>query len=311
MKVFVTGATGYIGRGLLRALFNAGHDVVGLARDRERAGRVDSLPVNWVIGNLRDARTFRDEAASCDALVHLGFEGGPDAASVDRGAAEALVHLAAGAAVPRVVLYTSGIWVLGEMSAADSADETSSLTNPAPLVTFRVETERFVLESGSGRVVTAVVRPGIVFGGAGGILDGMWAAAEKGEPPTVIGDGHNNWPVVHRADAADLYVRLLESAFTRVQALGPSERVFHATAPAPERPSDIARAVARATGRPDEVRFWPLAEARGAYGPFADALAMNQQVLSTRSESVLGWRPRVKSFVRSAPEMYAEWKAGA
>jgi nucleoside-diphosphate-sugar epimerase len=311
MKVFVTGATGYIGTGVVKALHRAGHQVTGLVRSAEKGERLAAAGAEVVAGNLRDARTYAEEAGQCDAIIHLGFELSENGGALDRSAIESLVNVAAKASAPRVVIYTSGIWVLGAMTSDQFADESAACDSPFPMVAFRPETERTVLEAGKGPLVTAVVRPGIVFGGKGGIVDGFFAAADKGEAPTVVGDGHNHWPIVHRDDAADLYVRILESAFTKVAALDGKQRVFHATSPIAERTGDIARAVARSAGRPDEVRFWPLEEARQKLGPFADALALNQQVLSKRSEAVLGWVPRIRSLVQSAPEVFQEWKTGA
>src|SRR5207248_3051609 len=108
-------------------------------------------------------------------LIHLGFEAGADAARVDRTATDALLAAAREAKAPRTVVYTSGIWVLGA-TGARPADETTPV-NPAPLVAWRPAHERLVLDALDARIVTAVVRPGIVFGGKGGLLDGFFESA--------------------------------------------------------------------------------------------------------------------------------------
>jgi nucleoside-diphosphate-sugar epimerase len=310
MKVFVTGATGYIGREVCRALHRASHQVVGLAREKEKAtlARFDGL--EWVIGNVRDGRTFFDEAKECDALVHLASEGGADNAAVDRNAVEALLDAVRKPGLPRVLVYTSGVWVLGP-TGESHLDEGTPIESPASLVAWRPAHERAVLDASGGDVVTAVVRPGIVYGGHGGMTEAFFSqAVEKGKP-TIIGDGQNRWTGVHRADLGELYVRLVEAAFSdRVRAMKKEDRVFHGVAGGPERVADMARAASRAAGGEDAVGFWPLAQAREKLGPFADAVVLDQVVRATRSDEVLGWKPRFRGFTRNAPELFEEWKAG-
>ncbi len=313
MKVFVTGATGYIGWALVTALRRAGHEAVGLSRHP----RASAPGLDWVAGNLRDGRTYVHEASLCDAVVHLGFEPAEDAASVDREAIETLLAAARKSGSPRVFLYTSGCWVLGDTSdapetseASDTpADETDPLSHPAALVAFRPGHEKIVREAASPTLSTAVIRPGIVFGGRGGLTAGFFAAADAGELPTVVGDGHNRWTGVHLEDVADLYVRALEAGLGPLAALSAEERVLHAAVGFGERVGDMARAASRAAGGPDAVRFLSVAKARETYGPMAEALVLDQVVSATRSEGLLGWRPRVRGFIRNAPELFCEWKA--
>jgi nucleoside-diphosphate-sugar epimerase len=308
MKVFVTGATGYIGRAVLDSLHRAGHSSVGLAREMERAAATPGPGREWVIGNLRDARTYSFEASACDAILHLGADMS-SFATVDRISVETLLSSASKGEGKKVFVYTSGVWVLGP-TGETAADEDSPL-NPVPLIAARVDHERMTLDAGSEHLTTAVVRPGIVYGGHGGIVSGFFADAVSSGRPTVVGDGNNRWAGVYLGDLCDLYVRLLESAFSpAIRKLAPKERVFHAVAPATETVSSIARAASRAAGREDTVHFWPLEEAREKLGGFADALALDQVVGSKRSEAILGWRPRVRGFVPNAPELFSEWSAG-
>jgi nucleoside-diphosphate-sugar epimerase len=308
MKVFVTGATGYIGRAVLTALHRAGHSAVGLAREKERAAAATGPCREWVIGNLRDARTYAFEASACDAILHLGADMS-SFATVDKISLETLLSAAAKGDGKKVFVYTSGVWVLGATSETP-VDEDSAL-NPVPLIAARVRHEQLALGASSDQLTAAVVRPGIVYGGRGGIVSGFFADAVSSGRPTVVGDGNNRWAGVYLGDLCDLYVRLLESAFSpAVRRLAPKERVFHAVTPPSETVSSIARAASRAAGREDTVHFWPIDEAREKLGGYADALALDQVVGSKRSEAVLGWRPRVRGFVPNAPELFEEWRAG-
>lgn len=306
MRVFVTGPTGYIGSAVVRALVRAGHSVLALARSEERL-RPLAADVTPVLGNLRDARAWAHEAARADAFVHAGAEPSADMPAVDAAALDALLHAAAKGDGPRRLVYTSGVWVLGETGEAP-VDETAPTDHPAPLVAWRVGHEARVLDAATASLSTLVIRPAIVFGGRGGILDGFFAAARRDGKPTVVGSGHNRWPGVHRDDAADLYVRALEMAFDdRVRSLPAKSRVFHAASGLNEPVADVARAASRAAGGEDAVHFRPLDEARETLGAFADCLALDQAVSATRSETVLGWRPRFRGFVPNAAELFAEW----
>ncbi|HEX7579212.1 MAG TPA: NAD-dependent epimerase/dehydratase family protein [Thermoanaerobaculia bacterium] len=308
MKVFVTGATGYIGRAVLTALHRAGHSAVGLAREKERAAAAPGPCREWVIGNLRDARTYAFEASACDAILHLGADMS-SFATVDKISLETLLSAAAKGDGKKVFVYTSGVWVLGA-TGKTPVDEDSAL-NPVPLIAARVRHEQLALGASSDQLTAAVVRPGIVYGGRGGIVSGFFADAVSNGRPTVVGDGNNRWAGVYLGDLCDLYLRLLESAFSpAVRRLAPKERIFHAVTPPSETVSSIARAASRAAGREDTVHFWPLEEAREKLGGYADALALDQVVGSKRSEAVLGWRPRVRGFVPNAPELFEEWRAG-
>ncbi len=307
MRVFLTGATGYIGSAVVRALLRRGHEAVGLVRSEEKAGRLRGLGGHPVLGDLKDPRTFAEPAAACDAVVHAGLEYGPNVLEGERLAVGAILGAQRARKEPRAFVYTSGVWVLGP-TGEKPADETSSTAKAASIVSWRPEMERTVVGASQGRLFAAVVRPGIVFGGRGGLIGGFFESANREGAAAVVGDGRNRWSPVHVDDLADLYVRIVElSATDRLRNLSPAERLFHGTDGTAETTEEIAAAAARAAGRDGRIQVQPLAEARQTMGSLADALAMDQAVVSPRSEAVLGWRPRFSGFVRNAGEAHAEW----
>lgn len=297
MNIFVTGATGYIGHAVVAELAGAGHGVTGLVRSDEKAEQVRRLGARALVGDIARPDTYRDQAAAHDALVHTAFDIGPGAVAADRTAIETLIA-AARAGSARSLVYTSGIWVLGATGDAP-AFEDAPTDHPAALVTWRVEHERLALEAGDDRLATVVVRPGIVYGGRGGLLGAHFESAEKEGAATYVGDGANRVPMIHVEDLARLYRLIVER-----HAAG----VFHAVDGHGPLLAQVAEAASRAAGRGGATRSIPLAEARKTLGPFADALALDQLVQSRRAVE-LGWRPQHPSFLGGADQAYRDWKS--
>jgi len=295
MRIFLTGGTGYIGQALLDALVRAGHHVSCLVRTPEKAAGVEARGGEVVAGDLSEPSSFLDSADGCDGYVLAGFEGTARGVEVDRRALEALVEVARRGDGDRFLVYTSGIWVLG--NARKPIDETAPL-NPTQLAVWRPAHERLVLEAAGAGLRTLVVRPGIVCGGSRGIVGDLIREAHQGLV-RIVGDGTNHWPVVYDRDLADLYVRLV----ARADAAG----VYHATDEADETVNDIVSAIASHVKKRPEVRRVPLAEAKAKMGPLATALALDQLVRSPRARAI-GWSPARRSIAGNVASLVEEWR---
>jgi nucleoside-diphosphate-sugar epimerase len=300
MRIFLTGTTGYIGSAVLDALLRAGHEVTGLVRDPEKAERVARRGVRPILGDLAKPTSYQVPAENADAIVHTAYEYSKRGQKVDRQAIDTLVAAAARRAASSgsaTFVYTSGVWVLGP--SPNPADESTPL-QPIPLVSWRPEHEQLALQAGrDGGVRTVVLRPGIVYGGARGIIGDLLKDAANGLV-RVVGEGKNHWPCIYDRDLADLYVR--------VATLPDAGGVFHANDEADERVNDIVDAIARhAKMRPD-VRHVPLEEARAKMGPYADALALDQVVRSPRARA-LGWSPTLHSVAGNVARLLEEFRA--
>jgi nucleoside-diphosphate-sugar epimerase len=297
MRIFLTGATGYIGSRVLDALVRAGHSVTALVRDANRGRAVASRGATPVIGDLGAGASWRDAATPHDGWIHAAFEPTARGPEVDRAAVETILSAArAKTDEPGLVVYTSGIWVLGP--AATSVDETA-VPNPVPYVAWRPPHERLVLDAAREGLRTVVVRPGIVYGGSRGIVTDLFKAGANGLI-RVVGDGTNRWPLVYDRDLADLYARIVATP----EAAG----VYHATDNGSERVIDIVEAIARSVKTRADVRHVPMDEARAKMGPYADALALDQVVHSTRSRA-MGWLPALRSVVGNVPRLLEEMKS--
>jgi nucleoside-diphosphate-sugar epimerase len=282
----------------MEALLRGGLDVTALVRDPEKAERVAQRGVQPVIGELSNPAGYVDAAASADAIVHTALESSARKQVVDRLAIDTFLDVAsrrAASGQPSAFVYTSGVWVLGDTQGRATED---APLNPTALVAWRPEHERLVIDGGRSGVRTIVIRPGLVYGGARGIIGDLLKDAANGLV-RVIGDGRNHWACIYDRDLADLYVRVTTTA--------DASGIFHANDEADERVEDIVEAIAhQAKMRPD-VRHVPIEEARKKMGPYADALALDQMVRSPRARA-LGWAPTLHSVAGSAARLLEEFR---
>jgi nucleoside-diphosphate-sugar epimerase len=299
MRIFLTGATGYIGSAVLDCLLRAGHQVTALVRDPEKGERMGMRGVKGVIGELTVPKTYAAAAEACDGIIHTAYEYSKRGPEVDRRAIENLLAIArrrVGGSTPPFFIYTSGVWVLGQTTKPVAED---APLHPAPNVAWRPDHENLVLEGGAdGTVRTALIRPGIVYGGSRGIIGDMLKDAGNGLI-RVIGTGKNHWPCVYDRDLADLYVR--------VAANPDASGIFHANDEGDERVNDIAEALAHHAKTPADIRHVPLEEARAKMGEYADALALDQKVRSPRARA-LGWSPTLRSVAGNVARLTEEYR---
>jgi nucleoside-diphosphate-sugar epimerase len=299
MRIFLTGATGYIGSAVLDALIRGGHEVTSLVREPAHVEALSQRGTHAILGELSKPASYLAAAEACDTLVHTAYDRSPRGAEVDRQTIDALVASAgrrAAAGRTAAIVYTSGIWVLGPTQGKATED---APLRPTPLAEWRVAHEQAVLAaSNGGSIRTVVVRPGIVYGGARGIVADLLKDALNGLV-RVVGDGQNHWPCVYDRDLADLYARLAASP--------DASGIFHANDEADERVAEIVEAIAEhAKMRPD-IRHMPLAEARKKMGAYADALALDQIVRSPRARA-LGWTPSLRSVSGNVARLLEEFR---
>lgn len=271
MRIFLTGATGFIGSVVTEKLLAAGHDVAGLARSDESARRLESAGAQAVRGSLDDSDSIARGAAAADGAIHLAMDFSADAPRLDRNAIDAILRGLDGGGKPFV--YTSGVWVMGS-TGGHVVDETAPL-NPVSLVTWRPAHEEIVRQAKGARGV--VIRPAMVVGRGGGFVASLFRPDARGVV-TYVGTGENRWSTVHVDDLADLYVLALGAPAGSLY--------FAATGPATPVPV-IAQAFAG--GAPLEALS--VEDARRTMGPLADALAIDCMVTGLKAVRELGWAP--------------------
>ena len=282
MKVFLTGATGYLGSAIAEALLAAGHSVVGLARTIETEQDLRKSGITPWRGDLKTPKSLNAALESCEAVIHAGTTNN---GRIDTDAVVHMIDELKSSGKPFV--YTSGAWVIGD-TGGRVMDETAPL-NPIPLVAWRVGVEKVVLASDTNNVRGIVIRPAIVYGRALGVPSMFVQSANETGAARYIGAGENHWPTVHVEDLAELYVLALEKArpgSVYLAADGPAYRV-----------REIAEAAGFAADAGGRTVSWPLEEARKTLGEFADALVLDQELTAEKAKRELGWKPRAVSIL--------------
>jgi nucleoside-diphosphate-sugar epimerase len=276
MKIFLTGATGYIGTAVAERLQSAGHELSALARSEAADTKLKDAGIRPLRGDFTQPETVASAARAADAAISLATTYDPN---IDGPAIDAILDALAGSNKP--FIYTSGIWSHGD-TEGKVVDETSP-PKPAQVVRWRQAVEDRVLHSATRGIRSIVIRPAIVYGRGGGIPAGFTESAQKDGAARYVGTGDNRWPFVHVDDLADLYALALEKAPPGTLLLGvsgPSYRV-----------REVAEAASRGAGAGGKTVGWPLEEARVTLGPSADAMVLDQQATGRRAEQLLGWRP--------------------
>jgi nucleoside-diphosphate-sugar epimerase len=290
MKVFITGASGYIGTAVAERLRDAGHETYGLARSDAAAAKLDAAGVVPVRGDLTRPDTLTEPARASDAVMNLATTYD---AKVDGPAIEALLRGLEGSGKP--FIYTSGIWSHGDTHGR-VVDE-STPPEPVELVAWRVGVEQRVLDAARHGVRSVVIRPSVVYGRGGGI-PGEWAQSARSlGAARYVGTGRNRWPAVHVDDLADLYLLALERAPAGTLLLAVNDDEAHTIA-------ELAAAASRGAGAGGRTESWPLEEARTKLGAYADALVVDQLASARRAKQLLGWQP-------SGPGILEELESGS
>ncbi len=293
MRVFITGASGYIGNAVARAFRRNGHQVTGLVRTAEQAKRLAAAEIAPVLGDLKDPASYQQAARAAEALVHCAFEYSKEGVARDQQTLDAFLGCE-----PKALIYTSGVWVYGN-TQGQIVDESNPL-QPIELARWRVEQEKKVLQATSMHLRTVIIRPGVVYGGAGG-LTGLWFASAAKGAVEIVGSGNNFWSLIHIEDLARAYVLAAEKELSNL-ALNVTDGTFHSV-------KEMAEAAAKAAGIAGKVVSIPLPDAQKQLGPVWEGLAIDQKASSERIQRLLGWKPFHLGFIEDVERYYASWKA--
>jgi nucleoside-diphosphate-sugar epimerase len=280
MRVFVTGASGFIGSAVVAELRDAGHEVTGLARSPEAASRLAALGAGVKLAALADTGALHAVAAVCDGVFHRAYRHGEPpavAAATDREVIETLGDALAGSGRPLVV--TSGTLVLppGRLGTESDAPD------PAAPGAARAAGERAALALAGRGVRASVVRlaPCVHERVRRGFAGALVEAAQRSGYAGYLGDGSQRWPALHRQDAARLYRLAVEQA--------PSGAVLHGVGEQGVPLRAIAELIGARLGLP--VRPVPADQAEEYFGWLAALAATDAPASWAATRSLLAWEP--------------------
>ncbi len=293
MRVFVTGATGYVGGAVAEAFRRRGHRVSGLTRTAAKGRALAAREIEPATGDMKDPSTYARAAQAADVLIHCAAEYTNDYQSLDRRTVDAFLALTKGPRT-RTIIYTSGVWQYGA-TGDEPVDETFAFEG-APLAPWRSEHEKLVLAAGG-----LVMRPGCVYGRSGGLTGDWFAGARDQGAAPVIGKGENRWATVHADDCGELFSLAAES--------GLRGELFNATDRSRSTVREMASAASHAAGKDGKVVELDAAAAEKRYGGMVQGLALDQHVDSSKAVRRLGWNPRFGGFCDDAPRYFAAWMA--
>jgi nucleoside-diphosphate-sugar epimerase len=290
LKIFITGASGFIGGSIAAGLVRAGHRVRGLIRNTEHASELQRLGIEPVTGTLDDRALLIAEARAADAVINA-------ASSDHRAAVEALIEGLAGSGKP--FLHTSGSSIVGDASGGEAGSamiyHEDALPEPTADKAARVAIDRLVLEAAQQDIRSAVLCNTLIYGH--GAVDGSASVqlprlvrqAQKSGVVKHVGSGGNIWSNVHIDDVVELYRLALEKnpagTFYFVES---GEASFR----------DMSAAIARAL-KLGPAQDWPLpaAEQEWGYEMANYGLGSNSRVRGERARQLLGWQPERTSVI--------------
>jgi len=298
MKVFIVGASGYIGGSVAAALVKQGHQVSGLARSDEVARALQQRGITPVRGTLDDAATLAAAAKAADVTI--------GAANADhRGAADAIVNALSGTG--KTYLHTSGSSIVGTPARGEFVeavfDEDTPFT-PPPARKARVEIDNMVRGASGMRGI--VIAPSLIYGRGHGLhadsvqVPWLIALAKKAGIARHIGSGENRWANVHIDDLVPLYLLAIEKA---------PAGAFYFAENGENSMREVCEAISRMLGQGGRTQSMSIAEAAAEWGEGAaeNTMGSNSRVRAKRARAELGWKPTARSLIEEIERgCYAE-----
>jgi nucleoside-diphosphate-sugar epimerase len=287
MRVFVTGASGFIGSAIVQELMNSGHQVVGLARSDAAAKLIESAGANVHRGDLEDLDSLRRGADAADGVIHTGFIHDfarfKAVCETDRSAIEALGDALKGSDRPLIVTSGTALVSPGSLATEEMIPHSTGTSHP------RIASEEAADAVASKGVRVSVVRlsPSVHGDGDHGFVPILINIAREKGLSAYVGEGLNRWTAVHRLDAALLYRLVLENATAGARFHGVAEEGIYF--------KDIAQAIGKKLNIPVVAKT--AEEAADHFGWFASFTGLDCPASSKFTRERLGWLPGQPSLI--------------
>lgn len=281
MRVFVTGATGFVGAAIVRELVHNGHQVLGLARSKASADKLAALGADTILGDLEALETLAEGVRQADAVIHAGFIHDfarySQACEIDRLAIETLGNAIDGSAKPFIV--TAGVAFI--RCSGPLTLETDAALPPSEH--YPRASEKAAKELSARGIPTTIMRlpPSVHGAGDHGFVPTLIGIARQTGQSAYIDDGSNAWPAVHVEDAARAFRLAVEH--------GQGANIFHAVSEEFIPFRRIAETIAVGLGVP--TVSLSNDEAKAHFGWFYPFAGINQPTSSARTRDILDWQP--------------------
>ncbi|MGG3887562.1 NAD-dependent epimerase/dehydratase family protein [Metabacillus fastidiosus] len=289
MKVFITGITGYIGSVIAQHFLSQGYQVSGLVRSQEKAVQLAKMGISPVMGSLSDLSLLEESVKKADGVVHTAISHTSDMEMLDVSSVNTMLGGLEGTGNP--FIYTSGTLIYND-TFQDIVDEESDL-NPLPFLQWKVDQEQKVLAAALRNIRTIVIRPTLVYGHGGGLVQATIKRAKLFQSAKYINDGQNAWSTIDIDDLAKLYV----CAYSKAK----PGSLFNATSNELITTKELMRSVGKIAGV-EKIESWSYEEAVKEIGPAAWGASINQRVSGLRAEQQLQWRPTANSILKEIEE---------
>jgi nucleoside-diphosphate-sugar epimerase len=283
-KVFVFGATGFIGGNVAKKFSSEGYTVFGLTRSEEKAKELRRNEIIPVIGKAQDQSVWEKYVLESDIIVEALADYQDHTVPNKIGTFLSKISTEN---KNKIIIYTSGSWIYGSSTSVVSE---STPVNPPLMVSYKPSLEKLYLDSGS-----VVLRPSLVYGKSGSLTANWFKSVNDGDV-SLPGNAEIYYSFIHVDDLADAYIRVAQNP-----SISKGE-IFNVSSYS-AKVEDVFKAIMKITGHKRGISYYEPQD------PFSQCLALSQQLSSQKIKIRLGWNPKKPTIIEGIAIYYSAWQS--